>query len=379
MPLDLSSLPVLDHHCHSLLRRQTPFSQVEFQSFFSEGGDETIRARHVPNTIYFRWAIKELARFLGCDPATEAVLAARAAVPPNAWAGRLFGDANISLLLVDYGFQSGETLTHDELRAHLPCRIHPILRLETMAQDLIVQHENFDRMVEAYVAAVEGARAAGYVGLKSVIAYRTGLAISPPDRGEPARVFAAVKARSRSEGFVRLADKPLNDHLVLLALGVAEKQQLPVQFHTGFGDADLDLLWANPLHMRPLFESGRYRHVPFVLLHAGYPYVRELGYLATLYSNVFVDVGLAIPFVTVDIPALWSQLLGLTATSKILFSTDAYSIPDIYWLAARWGRWGLARALEAATACGALTEAEALESAQAILGANAARLYGIEL
>jgi hypothetical protein len=248
-----------------------------------------------------------------------------------------------------------------------------------MAQDLIVQHESFDRMVEAYVAAVEGARAAGYVGLKSVIAYRTGLAISPPDRGEPARVFAAVKARSRNDGFVRLADKPLNDHLVLLALAVAEQHQLPVQFHTGFGDADLDLLWANPLHMRSLFESGRYRRVPFVLLHAGYPYVRELGYLATLYSNVFVDVGLAIPFVTVDIPALWSQLLGLTATSKILFSTDAYSIPDIYWLATRWGRWGLARALEGALECGALTEAEALESAQAILGGNAARLYGVEL
>jgi len=379
MALDLSPLPVLDHHCHSLLRRQTPFSQVEFQSFFSEGGDETIRARHVPNTIYFRWAIKELARFLGCDATTEAVLAARAAVPPHAWAGRLFRDANIPILLVDYGFQSGDTLTHDELRAHLPCRIHPILRLETMAQDLIVQHESFDRMVEAYVAAVEGARAAGYVGLKSVIAYRTGLAISPPDRGEPARVFAAVKARSRSDGFVRLADKPLNDHLVLLALAVAEQQRLPVQFHTGFGDADLDLLWANPLHMRPLFESGRYPHVPFVLLHAGYPYVRELGYLATLYSNVFVDVGLAIPFITVDIPALWGQLLGLTATSKILFSTDAYSIPDIYWLATRWGRWGLARALEGALECGALTEAEALESAQAILGGNATRLYGVEL
>ncbi|RPH84726.1 MAG: amidohydrolase [Candidatus Rokuibacteriota bacterium] len=379
MALDLSSLPVLDHHCHSLLRRQTPFSQVEFQSFFSEGGDETVRARHVPNTIYFRWAIKELARLLGCDPTTEAVLAARAAVPPHAWAGRLFRDANIPILLVDYGFQSGDTLTHDELRAHLPCRIHPILRLETMAQDLIVQHESFDRMVEAYVAAVEGARAAGYVGLKSVIAYRTGLAIGPPDRGEPARVFAAVKARSRRDGFVRLADKPLNDHLVLLALAVAEQQQLPVQFHTGFGDADLDLLWANPLHMRPLFESGRYRRVPFVLLHAGYPYVRELGYLASLYANVYADVGLAIPFVTVDIPALWSQLLGLTATSKVLFSTDAYSIPDIYWLAARWGRWGLARALEGATACGALTEAEALDSAQAILSGNAARLYGVEL
>jgi uncharacterized protein len=379
MALDLSPVPVLDHHCHSLLRRQTPFSQVEFQGFFSEGGDETIVARHVPNTIYFRWAIKELARFLDCDPTPEAVLAARAALPPKEWAGRLFRDANIPLLLVDHGFQRGDTLTHDELRAHLPCRIHPILRLETTAQDMIVRHETFDRMVEAYVAAVEGARAAGYVGLKSIAAYRTGLAISPPDRGEPASAFAAAKARARRDGSVRLADKPLNDHLVLLALAVAERQQLPVQFHTGFGDADLDLLGANPLHMRPLFESGRYRHVPFVLLHAGYPYVRELGYLATLYSNVFVDVGLAIPFVTVDIPALWSQLLGLTATSKILFSTDAYSIPDIYWLATRWGRWGLAHALEAAMACGALTEGEALQSARAMLGGNAARLYGVEL
>ena len=379
MALDLSTLPILDHHCHSLLQRRAPFSLLEFQQFFSEGGNETIVAVHVPNTIYFRWAIKELARFLDCAPTPEAVLAARAALPPREWAGRLFRDANIPLLLVDHGFQRSDTLTHDELRTHLPCRIHPILRLETMAQDLIVHHETFDRMVEAYVAAVEGARAAGYVGLKSIAAYRTGLAISPPDRGEPASAFAAVKARARRDGAVRLADKPLNDHLVLLALAVAERQQLPVQFHTGFVDADLDLLWANPLHMRPLFESGRYRHVPFVLLHAGYPYVRELGYLATLYSNVFVDVGLAIPFVTVDIPALWSQLLGLTATSKILFSTDAYSIPDIYWLAARWGRWGLARALEAAMACGALTEAEALESAQAMLSGNAARLYGVEL
>lgn len=377
MPLDLSPLPVLDHHCHPLLRRQSPFSPLEFQGFFSEGGDETIRARHVPTTIYFRWAIKELARFVGCEPTTEAVLAARGAVAPREWAGRLFRDANIPLLLVDYGYQSGDTLTHDELRAHLPCRIQPIVRLETLAQDLIARHETFEQMVDAYVAAVEGARAAGAVGLKSIVAYRTGLAIRPPERGEPARAFAAARARVQREGSVRLADKPLNDHLVLLALAVAERQELPVQFHTGFGDADLDLLWANPLHMRPLFESGQYRHVPFVLLHAGYPYVRELGYLATLYANVFVDVGLAIPFVTVDIPALWSQLLGLTATSKILFSTDAYSIPEIYWLAARWGRWGLARALEGATACGALTEAEALESAQAILGGNAAGLYGV--
>jgi hypothetical protein len=378
MALDLSHIPILDQHCHSLLRRETPFSPVEFQGFFSEGGDETIRAEHVPNSIYYRWAIKELARFLGVEPTAEAVLAARAALPPQEWAGRLFRDANLPLLLVDYGFQGSENFSHAELQAFLPCRIEPILRLETMAQDLIVQHETFEAMVEAYVATVEGAQAAGYVGLKSIIAYRTGLAISPPEPGQARQAFAAAKERARRDGSVRLADKPLNDHLVLLALEVAERQGLPIQFHTGFGDSDLDLWWANPLQMRPLFQSGQFSHVPFVLLHASYPYVQELGYLATLYSNVYMDVGLAIPFITVEIPALWNQVLGLTPSSKVLFSTDAYSIPEIYWLAARWGRWGLAKALDGAIAIGALTEAEAMESARAILGGNSARLYGVE-
>jgi predicted TIM-barrel fold metal-dependent hydrolase len=176
-----------------------------------------------------------------------------------------------------------------------------------------------------------------------------------------------------------LADKPLNDYLLLRALDVAEKQALPIQFHTGLGDNDLDMLYANPLHMRPLFESGRYKHVPFVLLHASYPYVRELGYLASLYSHVWMDLGLAIPFATLDIPAIWRQALSLTPISKILFSTDAYSVPDIYWLAARWGRWGLAQVLEELMAIGAFTQEEALDAAHQILHGNAEKLYQVKL
>ena len=178
-------------------------------------------------------------------------------------------------------------------------------------------------------------------------------------------------------GHVRLADQPLNDYLVLLALDIAEKQELPIQFHTGLGDNDLDLRYANPLHLRPWFESSRYKHVPFVLLHASYPYVRELGYLASLYSNVWMDVGLAIPFATIDIPAVWRQALSLTPFSKILFSTDAYSIPEIFWLAARWGRWGLSVVLEEALALGAFSAADAIEAAECILYRNSAQLYQV--
>jgi uncharacterized protein len=380
MSVDLISIPILDHHCHAFLNRATPYSALEFQGFFSEGGDAGIVAEHTPNSVFFRWAIKELAHFLGCPPATEAVLAARASIPLNELGARMLRDANIPVLLIDYGLGGADRLSVPDMRASLPnWRIEPLLRLETMAQELILQHETFDQVIDAFVTIVEGAREAGHVGLKSIIAYRTGLAITETSRAEAAGTFGKVKERARRDGTVRLADKALNDYLLLRALEVAEKQALPLQFHTGLGDNDLDMLYANPLHMRPLFESSQYKHVPFVLLHASYPYVRELGYLASLYSNVWMDMGLAIPYATVDIPSVWRQALSLAPISKVLFSTDAYSLPDIYWLAARWGRWGLAQVLDELISIGAFTQDEALDAAGQILHANAEKLYEVKL
>ena len=314
--LNLSTIPIIDHHCHALLRNGGPFTALEFQRFFTESSDATMRAQHVPNTVFYRWAIKELAAFLGCAPNADAVLTARAAIAPADLAQRMFQDANIAMLLLDYGFQSSENYSYQELRSYLPCRIEPILRLETLAQDLLVQHDTYDQMLDAYVATVENARATGHVALKSIAAYRTGLNVQPAARDEAETIFRTLKETARREGKVRLAHKPLNDYLLLTALDIAEQQALPVQFLTGFGDNDLDMLLANPFHLRYLLECGKYNQVPFVLLHAGYPYVRELGYLAAVYPNVWMDVGLAIPHVSAEIPAVWRQALGLTPTSN---------------------------------------------------------------
>ena len=107
---------------------------------------------------------------------------------------------------------------------------------------------------------MEGARAAGYVGLKSIIAYRTGLAVGTPRRADAAPRVRPLRAEARArDGRIRLAAKPLTDYLLLLALDAAARQALPLQLHTGFGDSDLDLLEANPLLLRPLLEERRYR------------------------------------------------------------------------------------------------------------------------
>ena len=336
-----------------------------------------MHARHVPQTVFYRWAIRELAATLGCAPTTEAVLAARGGVSADTLARRLLGEAKIAMLLVDHGYRTEDTWPPEELAARVPCRVLPILRLETLAESLIVRHDTFDALVGAYSARVERARGEGFVALKSIIAYRTGLAVQPTSRGAAAAAFGPVKERARRDGRVRLADKPLNDYLLLRALEIADREAVPVQIHTGFGDADLDLREANPLHLRPLLESGRFASVPFVLLHASYPYVRELGYLAAIYANVYGDVGLAIPHLAAEIPAMLRQLLGLIPSTKVVYSSDASQIPELFWLAARWGRRGLATVLDELIALGALDHPGALEVGRRVLGGNAAAIYGL--
>jgi predicted TIM-barrel fold metal-dependent hydrolase len=350
-----------------------------FQRFFSEAEDPRIHAHHAGQTIFFRWAVKELADFFGCEPAPESVLKARNAADPAELAARMFRAANLPVVMIDYGFGAGSNLTTDELAAFLPCRVERILRLETMAQDLLVNHESYERWLEAFTGSVVQARANGHVALKSIIAYRTGLAIQEWSREEARQAFQQARARAARDGKVRLADKPLNDMLVLHALEIAESQRMPIQFHTGFGDPDVDLLLANPLHLRPLLQSERFSNVPFVLLHASYPYTRELSYLASVYANVFMDLSLAIPYIAADIPNLVQSALSLAPTSKVLFSTDAYSIPEIFWIAARWGRWGIGAVLEKWLAAGIISTDEVDQISNQILHGNAEAVYGISL
>jgi hypothetical protein len=374
MNIDFSAIPILDHHAHPLLR-QPPPKPHDWLRFFTESGDPDIISHHVPHTLFFQFAVKALAGLLGCEPKPEAVLTERDKLGQQGWAERLIQDANITGMLMDYGFQSKESYTHDELTKLLPCRIEPILRLETLAQELILRYDTCDQVLDAFIAEVEGAKKAGYVALKSIIAYRTGLKIRQWPRSEVKAAFGRIKELVQREGQIRLATQPLNDTLVILALDIAERQRLPFQFHTGFGDSEVDLHLANPLNFRPLLQSGKYAHVPWVLLHQGYPYVREAGYLASIYANVYTDLSLAIPFAVSETDTLLTQLLGLAPTSKLLFASDGFSVPELFWLGAKVGRAGLERVLGLQVDNGVLSVREAYTTAEQILFRNSERLY----
>ncbi len=373
--IDLSAVPIIDHHAHPLSRGSATAEAATFRRWFTESTNPDIHRDHVPHTLFLRSAVRWLAEELDCAPTLETVLEARAALNYKEWTRRLFKQANIETLLCDYGYSGPGVYSHQEMVDLLPCEVRPILRLESLAEELIHQTRSFSEMVEAFVEKLRLARSEGIIALKSIIAYRTGLAISLPDHDAARRGFLAIKESTTANQPVRLADKAILDYLFWLSLEEAERQELPLQIHTGFGDQDADLLKANPLHLRPVIGNTR---APLVLLHAGWPYYRETAHLASLYPHVWLDISLAIPFATTGIPTMLRDILGMAPSSKILFATDAFTMPEIFWLAARWGRWGLGQVLGEMVEARFLDAGEATAVAWQILNGNARYLYHLE-
>lgn len=378
-PIDLVQFPLVDNHCHGVYRTQGPFDAASYRALFTESfGDET-RHSHAAETLYYRRLLRALAERFGCAPGEAAVLAARNALDGRELTRTLLGAANIETLLVDLGFPPAErVLPYAELGALAGCRAAPMLRLETLMQELIAAHDRLDDVIEALRAALADVRAAGYVALKSIAAYRTGLVIRVWPHAAAAKAFRQARDEVAARGTLRLAQQPLLDTLLHVAFAAAARQEVPVQFHTGYGDTDADLLLANPLHLRGVLEQRAYRGMPVVVLHEAYPYTREGAYLAAVYDNVYLDLSYGIPFLGVDeILAFTRAALGVAPLSKLLYSSDGVGVPEVHWLSARDGRRVLGRALGECVASGELSRAEAERAGAAILRDNAVRLYRV--
>ena len=297
----------------------------------------------------YQRAIGLLAECLECEPTEAAVYAHRLASDPNEYASRLMRATGTGLLLLDDGFPPpGVGTTCSELGDLAGCEARPVMRLERVAEG------SLEDPLQDVGAAVTAARADGFVALKTIAAYRGGLDLD------------ALRAPARTD---RLEGRPLRD-VVLAALEANEAtgDPLPVQVHTGFGDADLSLPAARPSLLQPLIE--RFRETTFVLLHC-YPFVRDAGWLAHVYSNVYFDLSLTIPHVSRPAAAL-AEALELAPVSKLLYASDAARTPELYYLASVWWRDALDEVLPQLLSAGG-----AVSAARMILRENALRVYGL--
>lgn len=391
--LDLSGLPVLDVHCHPFLNRGA-LTTEEFtnlasfgggsQTYMQQGGvaftnevrDELQRGKR--DTLYFRRLLRDLAAFHGVEPDLDAVIAARNAAVAGGYTDyvkRLYADADLDTLVMDFGYPV-PNLEVAAVRAELPEEIEivPVYRIEPLIVELLREDTGWDEFERRYLDTLSNALSSGYHGLKTVIAYRTGLDISPLSR-TPDQGYLALDAIRRGTGGG--AVKKLRDHLACRALELCMEHGVPMQIHTGMGDFEVNLPLARPALLLDLLRFPAFRACHVILVHTGYPWHGEAAYMANVLPRVYCDVSEGIPFAGHAARRILAEVLEMAPISKVLYGSDGFGVPEINYTSAKLGKYALGQVLDELIVDGMLGERDARETAGLILSGNARRLYGL--
>jgi predicted TIM-barrel fold metal-dependent hydrolase len=345
----VDTTPIIDHHAHNLLLPQE-LETRQLLSITTEASDGALQ--HTPSSISHIRAVKQLSGILGCKEAWDDVQAAideKRKEPNDAWARSCF--EGIETVLIDDGLDKSTVHPWDWHHRLTRSKCKRIVRIETLAESLLptqvveavdgttvddpIDYPGmFEAWKDAFVAAITDAiRNPDVVGFKSVICYRTGLAIPEMER-RPSHLITAFKGLDFLD-FNRLEDEILSPYFVHLTaelIGHSSQPRKPFQFHTGLGDNDITLSLASPSHMQPFIKA--HCDVPIVLLHASYPFTKEAGYLASVYENVFLDIGEVFPMISQGGQEnVIRESLELCPSQKLLWSTDGHWFPETYVLA----------------------------------------------
>ena len=70
-----------------------------------------------------------------------------------------------------------------------------------------------------------------------------------------------------------------------------------------------------------------------MLLHC-YPFHREAGFLANVFSHVYMDVGAILNHVGARSVTVLAEAMELTPFGKMLYSSDAFGLPELHYLGA---------------------------------------------
>ncbi|MER9651825.1 amidohydrolase family protein [Mesorhizobium sp. M0199] len=426
----VNALPLDDTHCHLVTDRDaitTPQRYLErislagmpFPNYFPVGvydswltGDEATRhdldktygiqakvdemTYHLSQSIFIKFLTKELAQFLDCEPTFEAVIEARNDRGQDYWSyvNSLFRDVNLENIMLDTGYHEscGRPAIEKFEEAILPCRTHRIARIEAIQHEFFGMDISFDEFEGLYserlleVMDGEGNFGKKSVGMKSYLLPLIGLIEPLYDRTLAAKSWEAMRKSYAVLPFMERQaafniSKDLRRYTFTLALEECLRRDMPMQIHTGDGEApDVILRNQDPFYLEEVvrFDKDNTMRMPKIIpLHAGYPSVGKAAWLSHLYPNCYFELSVMTPFVHQSLYERYKQVMEAVPLSKILFASDNYHVPELFWLAGRWGKRYLAKALTDHVVGGSLTFDEAIEAARMVLHKNNRAVYNL--
>jgi hypothetical protein len=393
----VAAQPLVDHHCHGVLR-----AGGDLAGLLNEAdGDATADGMPLDSLAGLalrRWCPP----LLGLPPhaSADAYTERRAALGGEEVNSRFLGASGLAALCVDTGYTPADLLTPGETASFAGAAAFEVVRLEQVAESVARSGVGAADFPGAYREALsERVTAPSFgstvVGFKSIAAYRVGLELDGRRPGD-GEVVAAVSRWLGGAGGAdsaggagsaggadradraggappRLADEVLHRFFIWCGADLG----LPIQFHVGYGDRDIDLHRCNPLLLTGLLRALEPAGVPVMLLH-NYPYHREAGYLAQVFPHVYADLGLATHNVGARATALLGEALELVPLRKFLFSSDAFGLPELYYLGTLLFRRALSAFLAARLDADDMSYADAERATRLIGAENARRAYRLD-
>ncbi|MGW0770081.1 amidohydrolase family protein [Streptomyces sp. NPDC002676] len=363
----LAALPLVDHHCHGAVTADLDPDQ--FESLITEGAAwPGISPFDSPVGTAVRRHCAPLLDLPRHAPPAD-YLARRSALGWQEVNRRFLTASGTEVFCVDTGYAPLPLTSPAELARAAGATAYEVVRLEQLAEAVAARGVEAGEYAAVFRAAAEQAvRRPGVVAVKSVAAYRTGFALDP---ARPTDAEVTEAARRRLAHGSRLTDPVLVRHLLWTAVDLG----LPLQLHTGFGDADVRLHRADPALLTDWLHltAGT---IPVLLLHC-WPYQRQAAYLAAVFEQVYLDVGLALHYTgPARARAVLEEALEITPYRKLLYSSDACGVAEFHHLGALSFRQGLAGLLQARVDADELNLPDALRIAAWTGRDNARRLYG---
>ncbi len=238
--------------------------------------------------------------------------------------------------------------------------------------------DTFDGYLALISRVLEENQKKGGIAEKFEAGYFRSLYFADP----PREAALAVYRKYRSGGVPTPEEyKTFQDYIFRYLVREGGRLHLPVHIHTAVGEGDyFSLRKGDVLNLENVVKDPRYLNTTFVLIHGGYPYYREVIWLAAM-KNVYIDTSeietLLYPSELKNIFKLWLE----TYPDKITFGSDAYPYSaalgseETYWLGVYSAREALAAALADMVATNEITEGKALELARGYFHDNAIGLY----
>jgi predicted TIM-barrel fold metal-dependent hydrolase len=371
------ALPLIDHHCHGVSPSDLDFAK--FQALFSESYRPA-----PPGTTEFqkplglairRWC----APLLDLEPScpAETYVERRLALGAAEVNRRFLRASGLDRLLIDTGHRSSAIADVPAMAVMADRPANEIVRIEAVAEEVAKSGIDAGDFAHAFADRL-AARAQTAAGLKTIVAYRCTFKIdqTAPALPDVRRAVDHWFGQNAATGKVRLNDPTIIRHGLWLGAELCRSHRFPMQVHVGFGDPDVYMHACDPTHFTDFIAAMENWEVPITLLH-NYPFQREAAWLSEIFQNVYYDVGVILNYAAPMASDILGEAMEMGKFSKLLYSSDAFGLSELYYLGSLLFRRSLKKVLDRWLAEDCCSLADAEEIIRLVAQQNAQRIYPI--